>query len=360
MTRCARCIRPDSHLGIRFDSEGVCNYCRSFEKRWKSYIDSPEATYAKKQNQLKKALAKEKRKGNKYQAILGISGGKDSAYALYLMKEKYRVNVLTFTMVTEFHREAARENVERITKAFDTDHVWTQGSSNELFVQSFKTTGRICYPCVLCSTLPFNDLAKKHDIGILLSGYSPMTDGMDPQGTSPWFLRNFTRVSDNPAVREEGELFYRKSFSYMIRTLLGGLKLFDLGKYFPWDDDAIQVLFKDKYNIEFGEEHSDCGLHELAGLCAVKKYGFTLNMSKYSKYILLGRMTREEALERIEAENESLLNPTGEEKESIDSAIARLGLTWDDLEAGFSKDDSIFRRGVMNRLVDFYRRNFYA
>jgi hypothetical protein len=360
MKRCAECIRPANYVGIRFDSKGVCNFCNLFKKRWKKYIDSPDEQFAKNQAKLKKAIDREKRKGNKYQAILGVSGGKDSAYALYLMKEEYDINVLAYTMRSDFHRGEATENVEKIVEIFDTDHVWTDGASNELFAHSIKKTGRPCYPCNVSVIQPFAGLAKEYGVGILLSGFSPMTDGMDPEGTSPWFVRKFTRESNNTAICQEGDILYRGSYSYMVRTLSGNLKLYALGMFFPWDDDAIRALFQSKYQIDFKGEHSDCGLHEIAGLCAVRRYGFTLNMSKYCKYILLGKMTREEALGRIEEENNMLLNPDGWVKESIEDALEKLNLTNEELEDSFGVDDSRFRRGFLNWLVDYYRTNYYA
>ena len=360
MNRCTKCIRPEECRGIRFDSEGVCNYCRRFEKKWKRAIDSPDEYFAECQKKLERLITKEKRRNKKYQALLGISGGKDSAYALYLAKKLYGINVLTYTMASEFHRDEARANIAAIVKAFDVDHIYTKGSSPEMFAHSLRKTGRLCYTCPLGSVQHFVSLAKEHDIRILLSGYSPMTDGMDPEGTSPWFVRRYARESENPIVREEGQDLYKGSLRFIINRLMGKLKLFDLGAYFPWDDDEIRVLFREKYNIEFGNEHSDCGLHELAGLCAVKKYGFTLNMSKYCKLILLGRMTREEALEKIEHENQLLLNPTGWEKESIDSTLARISVTPQELEQCFGVDDSRFKSGLLDRLVDYYRTNFYA
>ena len=30
--RCTRCILPNTLQSIRFDAEGVCNYCRKFEQ----------------------------------------------------------------------------------------------------------------------------------------------------------------------------------------------------------------------------------------------------------------------------------------------------------------------------------------
>lgn len=360
MDRCTRCIRPASHLSITFDEQGVCNYCRTFEKRHRHALQHPASYYEKKLNALRKAVEKEKKKGNKYQALLGISGGKDSAYALYLMKEKLGANVLCFTLTTDFFNSAAKANTERLIKTFGADHIWVPGPSNALFRHFLMKTGRACYACVISIVQPFHDLAKQHNIGLIVSGYSALTDGMDPEGTSPWFVKNVIQDGATETVYNEGMNLYQGSYHYMIDLLTGKLKLYNLGEYFPWDDEEIKKMFKQNYAIDFGAEHSDCNLHELAGLCAVKKYGFTLNMSKLSKYILLGRVSREEALRRIEEENTMLMEGKGDIGASLASAMEKLNLSEQDLELAFRNDDKKYRKGLLNRAVDFYRRNFYA
>jgi len=329
-------------------------------KRHRIVLRDPDAYYAKKQEVLRGLIEKEKRKKNKYQALLGISGGKDSAYALYLLKEKFGANVLCFTLATDFLAKGARQNVERITKAFGADHLWIKGPSKELFRHFLMKTGRACYACMISIVQPFHELAVKNKIKLIISGYSAMTDGMDPEGTSPWFVRNVVRESADAKVREEGMRLYRESYNYMIDVFSGRLTLLNMGDYFPWDDEAIRAMFKERYGVEFGGEHSDCDLHDLAGLCAVKKYGFTLNMSKWCKYILLGRMTRDEAIKRIENENRTILAQEGSFGESLAQAMKALDVTEDDLLQAFASNDHAYRKGLLNWAVDFYRRNFYA
>ena len=38
--RCVRCIMPENYPGVTFDAEGVCNFCRVFEKQWGSWMAS--------------------------------------------------------------------------------------------------------------------------------------------------------------------------------------------------------------------------------------------------------------------------------------------------------------------------------
>ena len=37
MKRCTRCILPEDFPNIKFDSNGVCNYCHNWDNRWKNF-----------------------------------------------------------------------------------------------------------------------------------------------------------------------------------------------------------------------------------------------------------------------------------------------------------------------------------
>ena len=78
MKRCKKCILPENYPGITFNEEGICNYCLTYKKR--EYYGEEE---------LKKILEAYRNKNGNYDCIVGISGGRDSAYALY-----YLVNII--------------------------------------------------------------------------------------------------------------------------------------------------------------------------------------------------------------------------------------------------------------------------
>ena len=83
MKRCSKCVLPETTPNISFDKEDICNYCHSYEKfRYEG------------ETKLLELLNSQKRAGSKYDCILGISGGRDSSYALLKLVRDYRMKVL--------------------------------------------------------------------------------------------------------------------------------------------------------------------------------------------------------------------------------------------------------------------------
>ena len=73
MKICNNCILPETFPGIRFDENGVCNFCREF-----------------------------KGKGS-YDCLMAYSGGKDSTYTLWILKKKYDLRILALTFDQTSH-----------------------------------------------------------------------------------------------------------------------------------------------------------------------------------------------------------------------------------------------------------------
>ena len=94
--RCVRCVMPENYPGISFNDEGVCNFCSYYDTKWGYWAANAEER-RRSEEKLKKIFEWAKNKHRAYDAIIGISGGKDSSYCLYLCKEVYGLNVLAFT-----------------------------------------------------------------------------------------------------------------------------------------------------------------------------------------------------------------------------------------------------------------------
>lgn len=88
MKYCKRCVIPNTRPGIIFDEEGVCRPCRVAEERKK--ID-----WDKRFDELRKLCDKYRSKnGDHYDCIIAVSGGKDSYFQIYVMKELMKMNPL--------------------------------------------------------------------------------------------------------------------------------------------------------------------------------------------------------------------------------------------------------------------------
>lgn len=103
---------------IIFDDEGVCSGCRLIESR-------PEINWEEREQWLIDLLAKYKKNArgnnNPYDCIVPVSGGKDSTYQVYLIKEKYKMNPLLVTYNHGFNTKIGIRNLSNLVKQFDCD-----------------------------------------------------------------------------------------------------------------------------------------------------------------------------------------------------------------------------------------------
>jgi len=113
LKRCTRCVLPETFPGISFDADGVCNYCRDYRK-----------AEVKGEAALVDLLSKYRGKGRKYDCIVPISGGRDSAYTLHQMVKKYGMRTLALTVDSGAIMPEGYRNIDRIVKALGVDHVW--------------------------------------------------------------------------------------------------------------------------------------------------------------------------------------------------------------------------------------------
>ncbi|UUX92258.1 N-acetyl sugar amidotransferase [Methanoplanus endosymbiosus] len=116
MKYCKKCVMPDTRPGLGFDDEGVCFACRNHEK--KSEID-----WNSRFKELKTLCDKYRGKyGDSYDCIIAVSGGKDSHYQVYVMKELMGMNPLLVTVEDNFPMtEAGKHNIRNISEEFGCD-----------------------------------------------------------------------------------------------------------------------------------------------------------------------------------------------------------------------------------------------
>lgn len=116
--QCTRCVMDNtSDDTIVFDVTGVCNYCTNvLERVDKEYFPNEEG-----KKRLTKMISKikEECKNDAYDCMVGISGGVDSSYVLYL-GYKYGLRMLAVHIDDGYDTEQAKENIEKICKAADT------------------------------------------------------------------------------------------------------------------------------------------------------------------------------------------------------------------------------------------------
>lgn len=117
MRYCKKCVMPDTRPGISFNEEGICSGCQSYENRKK--ID-----FSKRYEELKALCDKYRGSNgeNGYDCMIAVSGGKDSHYQVYVMKEEMKMNPLLVSVEDNFPMtKAGAHNIKNISEAFGCD-----------------------------------------------------------------------------------------------------------------------------------------------------------------------------------------------------------------------------------------------
>ena len=116
---CNHCIMDTSDPNIVFDSRGCCDYCNNFESTvlpsWHADVQGESALM------LLAEEIREEGKGKDFDCILGLSGGLDSSYVAYVVKEKMGLRPLLFHVDAGWNTDQAVSNIEKLVDGLGLD-----------------------------------------------------------------------------------------------------------------------------------------------------------------------------------------------------------------------------------------------
>lgn len=112
LRRCTRCILPETMPMIAFGADGVCNYCRTYRRNDVRGADA-----------LRRILEPHRSATGRPDCLVGLSGGRDSTYALHFAKVELGMNPVAFTYDWGMVTDLARRNISRICGALGIEHI---------------------------------------------------------------------------------------------------------------------------------------------------------------------------------------------------------------------------------------------
>ena len=115
ITYCKNCLYPETKQDLTFNENGVCSACSYL--KIKDTID-----WVQKRKELEKILEKFRSKdGKNYDCLIPVSGGKDSHYQTYVMKEEFGMNPLLIAFRPREWTELGRKNLENLKNKLNVD-----------------------------------------------------------------------------------------------------------------------------------------------------------------------------------------------------------------------------------------------
>lgn len=115
MRFCSKCVMPDTRPDLRFDEDGVCDACRSAERKHGEHIESID--WDQRRIKFEEMVEKHRPKDPlRYDCIVPVSGGKDSFTTMYYAKVVYGLNPLCICFEPTLPTEMGRRNLNNLNK----------------------------------------------------------------------------------------------------------------------------------------------------------------------------------------------------------------------------------------------------
>ncbi|MEI8138150.1 MAG: glycosyltransferase, partial [Bacteroidota bacterium] len=177
---CEKGIWDETIPEIRFDAEGVSNYCRLQEKMMK---DHPRGEVGRRSWEDFVIKIKQAGKKNTYDCIIGVSGGVDSSYLLHICKD-YGLRPLAVHLDNGFNSEIAVNNIHKVISALNIDlktHVINYEEIKDLFRSYMKASlPWIDAPTDLAIKATMYKIAHQEGIKYIIRGNDFRSEGKQP------------------------------------------------------------------------------------------------------------------------------------------------------------------------------------
>ena len=115
---CKRCLYDESVPNITFE-DGVCNYCRDYDKMDKEYPTGEEGKA--KLREIAERIKKDG-KGKKYDCVIGLSGGCDSSFLLHYAVKVLGLRPLGVNIANGWDTDIAKSNLKKVTEKIQRCH----------------------------------------------------------------------------------------------------------------------------------------------------------------------------------------------------------------------------------------------
>lgn len=325
---CSRCIYDERVAYIKFDLNGICNYCHQIDDLVDEYGTGKEKGKKKFEKILEKIKLEGKNK--KYDCVMGVSGGTDSSYMLYLAK-KWGLRPLAVHYDNTWNSSIAQENLRKVLEKLDIDlytHVLDNEESNDIARSFFYADiSEIEAPTDLALAEVMYRAAWKYKVKYVLEGHSFITEGITPVG------RNYT---DGKYIKSIHKMFGRlpmktyplMTFSrFLFWILFARIRKIRPLWYIDYNKEDARAFLEKEYDWKYyGGHHLENRLTAFRhSIYTPQKFNTDMRNNTLSALVRNGKISREEALEEYS-------KPPHYEKNQLEYVKKRLKLSDEEYE----------------------------
>ena len=347
LKRCKKCVLPETYPFIKFDEEGVCNYCKEYKSvKYKGEIA------------LQNVVAKYRRKDGRPDCLVTFSGGRDSSYTLHYVKKVLKMNPIAFTYDWGMVADIARRNQARVVGKLGVEHVIISADikKQRKFIKEnvlawLKKPHLGMVVLFMAADKPAEyyatKVAKKYGIDLIILSRGNGLENSDfkwgflglKKGEPDGVLHNLSLLGRikftlnslwqyilNPAYFNSS--IFETFFDYWTTYIITYNFLY-MWHYIPWEEHNIINTLKEEYDWETEKDtiqtwRTDDGTSPFYNYIYYTVAGFTENDCFRSNQIREGILSREKALQLVLAENKPRY-------EAIKDYLNKIGLDYNEV-----------------------------
>jgi N-acetyl sugar amidotransferase len=321
MKYCKKCMYPEVSVNLMLDDDGICSACHVQDE----FNNLTDDFWNKRKQKFEEIIDKYRSKNqSNYDCIIPVSGGKDSYYQTYMIKEVYKLNPLLVTYHGNNYMEEGQENLDNMREVFGVDHI-VFGPS----VATLKKLNRLCFKklgdmnwhahCGI-ETYPIQ-IAVKMKIPIIVWGETAWdVSGMhSPDDYTEFNARSrlehsmrgydwYDMIDEEEGIKEKHLLWAKYPSDEEIESV--GVRGIYLGNYFKWDPNVHSTKMRAKYGFQGAKQPFERTYRQFSNLDDMHengvhdylkfiKFGYGRASDHASKDIRAGYMSREEGIKMV-------------------------------------------------------------
>lgn len=343
---------------IYFDSFGRCNFCTDFLAKIDALVFEP----SRGNEELTRTLAKVKKAGvgRPYDCVIGVSGGMDSSYVAYVVKQM-GLRPLAVHMDNGWNSETAVTNIKKVLTRLSIDfeaHVLDWETFRDLQLAFLKASvAEVETPTDMAIPAVLHRAASTHGIKYVLMGGNFATEGILP----PSWGCNTKDVKYLKAISKRfgtGKLRNFPKFGFLTEAyykVFRGIRIIYPLNLMPYSSREALATLEDKVGwTDHGGKHYESRITRfIHAYLLPEKFGIDVRRSMLSTQICTGQITREAALMQLNAAPYAAMNLSSEKQyiakkfgislEQLEEIIARPAKTVEDYPNNQARLEMLYR-----------------
>lgn len=304
---CTNCVMDTTDSKIVFDARGLCDHCNDF------YANTLPNWHTDERG--RKELAgiidqiREQGRGKDFDCIMGMSGGIDSSYLLYVVKEHFGLRPLVFHVDAGWNSQIAVNNIEKLVDGLGLDlytEVIDWEEMRDLQLAFFKSgVPHVDVPQDHAFFATMYNFAEKHDVRTILTGANLSTECI--RNPVEWMYFQSDSVQLRDIHRKHGT---RPLDRYPLTSILRHkvyLRYFKRIRvvrplnYVPYLKEDAMKLLEEKFGWQpYPQKHFESRFTRFyESFWLPKRFGYDTRKVQFSSLIVTKQMTRADALEKL-------------------------------------------------------------